>query len=131
MLRIGLARCPGLGAWFLSAILRPRGVTPPLLSCTLLAIQRLAEIQPHPTQTSQVLRMLQPLARIPQPSIFFPQIGHVQQSPISPEASESKEADNTVHLDSVLRKRRLKMKKHKLRKRRKRQRSLKIRLGKI
>lgn len=41
------------------------------------------------------------------------------------------EDDNTVYMDSVLRKRRLKMKKHKLRKRRKRQRSLKIRLGKI
>lgn len=39
--------------------------------------------------------------------------------------------DRAMFLDSVLRKRRLKMKKHKLRKRRKRQRALKIRLGKI
>lgn len=39
--------------------------------------------------------------------------------------------DNTMHMDSVLRKRRLKMKKHKLRKRRRDQRSLKKRLGKI
>ncbi|KAK6201321.1 uncharacterized protein RJT21DRAFT_1266 [Scheffersomyces amazonensis] len=39
--------------------------------------------------------------------------------------------DNTMHMDSVLRKRRLKMKKHKLRKRRREQRSLKRRLGKI
>lgn len=38
---------------------------------------------------------------------------------------------NTMLLDSVLRKRRLKMKKHKLRKRRKEQRALKKRLGKI
>ncbi|GEQ72183.1 hypothetical protein JCM33374_g5869 [Metschnikowia sp. JCM 33374] len=41
------------------------------------------------------------------------------------------EADNTLYMDSVLRKRRLKMKKHKLRKRRRLQRSLKKRLGKI
>lgn len=39
--------------------------------------------------------------------------------------------DNTMYMDSVMRKRRLKMKKHKLRKRRKEQRSLKKRLGKI
>lgn len=41
------------------------------------------------------------------------------------------ETDNTMYADSVLRKRRLKMKKHKLRKRRKEQRSLMKRLGKI
>ena len=41
------------------------------------------------------------------------------------------DVDNTLHMDSVLRKRRLKMKKHKLRKRRRLQRSLKRRLGKI
>lgn len=39
--------------------------------------------------------------------------------------------DNTMYMDSVLRKRRLKMKKHKLRKRRRAQRSLKKRLGKL
>lgn len=39
--------------------------------------------------------------------------------------------DNTLYMDSVLRKRRLKMKKHKLRKRRRAQRSLKKRLGKL
>lgn len=39
--------------------------------------------------------------------------------------------DNTMYMDSVMRKRRLKMKKHKLRKRRREQRSLKKRLGKI
>ncbi len=43
----------------------------------------------------------------------------------------SDEADSTIYMDSVLRKRRLKMKKHKLRKRRKAQRSLMQRLGKI
>ncbi|ODV68758.1 hypothetical protein HYPBUDRAFT_152088 [Hyphopichia burtonii NRRL Y-1933] len=43
----------------------------------------------------------------------------------------SLENDNTMYMDSVLRKRRLKMKKHKLRKRRRAQRSLKKRLGKI
>lgn len=45
--------------------------------------------------------------------------------------NEVDEAHATLHLDSVLRKRRLKMKKHKLRKRRKAQRALKKRLGKI
>lgn len=44
---------------------------------------------------------------------------------------EYPESDNTMQMDSVLRKRRLKMKKHKLRKRRKAQRALKKRLGKI
>lgn len=39
--------------------------------------------------------------------------------------------DNTMYMDSVLRKRRLKMKKHKLKKRRKNQRALRKRLGKI
>lgn len=39
--------------------------------------------------------------------------------------------DNTMYMDSVLRKRRLKMKKHKLKKRRKSQRALKKRLGKL
>ncbi|KAK6465568.1 hypothetical protein DFJ63DRAFT_332990 [Scheffersomyces coipomensis] len=39
--------------------------------------------------------------------------------------------DKTMYMDSVLRKRRLKMKKHKLRKRRREQRSLKKRLGKL
>lgn len=39
--------------------------------------------------------------------------------------------DRTLYADSVLRKRRLKMKKHKLRKRRRAQRSLKKRLGKL
>lgn len=46
---------------------------------------------------------------------------------IEPDLAE----DNTMYMDSVMRKRRLKMKKHKLRKRRKEQRSLKKRLGKI
>lgn len=41
------------------------------------------------------------------------------------------DVDKTVYLDSVLRKRRLKMKKHKLRKRRRDQRALKKRLGKL
>lgn len=39
--------------------------------------------------------------------------------------------DSTMYMDSVLRKRRLKMKKHKLKKRRKNQRALRKRLGKI
>lgn len=46
-------------------------------------------------------------------------------------AFEDAEIDNTLYMDSVLRKRRLKMKKHKLRKRRREQRSLKKRLGKL
>ena len=48
-----------------------------------------------------------------------------------PENMFAEEADPTMYMDSVLRKRRLKMKKHKLRKRRREQRSLKKRLGKI
>ena len=52
-----------------------------------------------------------------------------EKEPAFPIAEE--EVDNTMHMDSVLRKRRLKMKKHKLRKRRRLQRSLKKRLGKI
>lgn len=43
----------------------------------------------------------------------------------------TEEVDRTMYLDSVLRKRRLKMKKHKLRKRRREQRALKKRLGKL
>lgn len=50
----------------------------------------------------------------------------VQEAVIEPVDEE----DNTLHMDSVLRKRRLKMKKHKLRKRRREQRALKKRLGK-
>lgn len=50
---------------------------------------------------------------------------------LSNEINDEELADNTMYMDSVLRKRRLKMKKHKLRKRRKEQRSLKKRLGKI
>lgn len=78
------------------------------------SLGRFNGIQPSPLQLS-----------------FFPR---AQPEPVAPvvEAETVDEAnDKTVHLDSVLRKRRLKMKKHKLRKRRKRQRSLKIRLGKI
>lgn len=51
------------------------------------------------------------------------------QEPVCDSIEENE--DNTMYLDSVLRKRRLKMKKHKLRKRRRAQRSLKKRLGKI
>ncbi|KAK6457055.1 uncharacterized protein RJT20DRAFT_127187 [Scheffersomyces xylosifermentans] len=50
---------------------------------------------------------------------------------IEPENALDTDQDNTIYMDSVLRKRRLKMKKHKLRKRRREQRSLKKRLGKL
>lgn len=50
--------------------------------------------------------------------------------PLAP-LEEIETDDKTLHMDSVLRKRRLKMKKHKLRKRRRSQRSLKKRLGKL
>ncbi|KAG2734351.1 hypothetical protein G9P44_002357 [Scheffersomyces stipitis] len=61
----------------------------------------------------------------------FPSISpfKAQMEIVEPSAAESE--DNTVYMDSVLRKRRLKMKKHKLRKRRREQRSLKKRLGKL
>ncbi|CUM49925.1 uncharacterized protein AC631_00845 [Debaryomyces fabryi] len=54
----------------------------------------------------------------------------IQNDPLAP-LSDIEVEDNTMHMDSVLRKRRLKMKKHKLRKRRRAQRSLKKRLGKL
>lgn len=44
---------------------------------------------------------------------------------------ENPVSDNTVYMDSVKRKRRLKMKKHKLRKRRRLGRALLKRLGKV
>ncbi|CCE78299.1 Piso0_000919 [Millerozyma farinosa CBS 7064] len=70
--------------------------------------------------TSSILNIIQK----PQGSIMeYPQTLNFEE--------EVDEADATIHLDSVLRKRRLKMKKHKLRKRRREQRALKKRLGKI
>ncbi|CAH2351624.1 hypothetical protein CLIB1423_04S02256 [[Candida] railenensis] len=61
------------------------------------------------------------------PSVFIS-----TKLPLSNDVMEvDEEADNTLYTDSVLRKRRLKMKKHKLRKRRKAQKSLMQRLGKI
>lgn len=50
---------------------------------------------------------------------------------VSNGAEDAPVTDNTMYADSVLRKRRKKMKKHKLRKRRRAERSLKKRLGKI
>lgn len=61
-------------------------------------------------------------------TIQFPQLW--KPTPVEMEVSGEAEEDNTVYMDSVLRKRRLKMKKHKLRKRRRNQRALKKRLGK-
>lgn len=54
----------------------------------------------------------------------------ISNDPLAP-LGDMEVEDYTIHMDSVLRKRRLKMKKHKLRKRRRAQRSLKKRLGKL
>lgn len=56
-----------------------------------------------------------------------PSRGFIIEEDVHHTTDDSKE----MYLDSVLRKRRLKMKKHKLKKRRKAQRALKKRLGKI
>lgn len=56
---------------------------------------------------------------------------HIQPEFPLLEAEEAGEESNVIQMDSVLRKRRLKMKKHKLRKRRRNQRALKKRLGKL
>ncbi|ODV78617.1 uncharacterized protein CANTADRAFT_6971 [Suhomyces tanzawaensis NRRL Y-17324] len=100
------------------------------------------------------LRMLSSVARVPRftaaplaarlfPSSVTVTTPHTMVSHIQPELSildklpmnafeePVVEEDKTMYMDSVLRKRRLKMKKHKLRKRRREQRSLMKRLGKI
>ncbi|CAK7895081.1 hypothetical protein CAAN1_10S02564 [[Candida] anglica] len=51
-------------------------------------------------------------------------------APVEQDLQMEEKEDNTIYTDSVLRKRRLKMKKHKLRKRRRAQRALMTRLGK-
>lgn len=100
------------------------------LLCRLggLASRRFASIAAQPLRAAPVPVLSQPrpalLAKLPcQPSVL-------EQIPLGVFEAEA-EADNTIYMDSVLRKRRLKMKKHKLRKRRRLQRSLKKRLGKI
>lgn len=114
MMKIGFLRQVGtFGSRALSTGLR----TPQTL---------LASVQPA------LLRITQTLTKIQ--SLQFPQLQVWDRSPVSPiisEVLEKETGDNTLYMDSVLRKRRLKMKKHKLRKRRRTQRALKIRLGKI
>lgn len=107
----------------------------PLLSKSIpLVTQTLPKkiYSPQPQIALESLLMHQTIKPLLLLLIVFPR---PPQNPVLGEFSvqldPKDEQDNTVHLDSVLRKRRLKMKKHKLRKRRKRQRSLKIRLGKI
>ena len=67
-----------------------------------------------------------------QPQSQTPSLFISTKLPLSNDVVEvDEEVDSTLYTDSVLRKRRLKMKKHKLRKRRKAQKSLMQRLGKI
>lgn len=144
MFRNGLCRSAGFGR-FLSAVPRPSAATTPLrlasLSQPLRSQIASSMVKPQLSQYLQNKPLLQ--AQIDQSyllklqtldAFFSPSFPTAQRKPIEPivEVESTTEGeDKTVHLDSVLRKRRLKMKKHKLRKRRKRQRSLKIRLGKI
>lgn len=75
-----------------------------------------------------------PAPRITSAHISTPILNQVLEMPSINELTEenvNQDNDNTMYLDSVLRKRRLKMKKHKLRKRRRNQRALKKRLGKL
>lgn len=73
-----------------------------------------------------------PITRLSGPQLITKPTSIVNEIPTGMFESEiADEVDNTLYMDSVLRKRRLKMKKHKLRKRRREQRSLKKRLGKI
>lgn len=139
MFRNGLCRSVGFGR-FLSAVPRPSATSPFRLASLSQPIRSQFgsnAMKPQLVQIFQSQLLLQ--AQIEQSHILklqtldalFPK---AQRAPIEPvvEVESTTEAeDKTVYLDSVLRKRRLKMKKHKLRKRRKRQRSLKIRLGKI
>lgn len=117
MFRIGLFHRFTVVAARLFATI-PRNVTPLTsqlrvgnsISTTLTRLNALQE----PFKRVQWTPMIDPVHKI---------------EPIDSLAEE--DVDNTLHMDSVLRKRRLKMKKHKLRKRRRLQRSLKRRLGKI
>lgn len=88
---------------------------PPLKAITsaISRVQPIQFLQPQPVQ-------LQPVSSV---------LGALPTWPAFP-AQEAEAEDNTIYMDSVLRKRRLKMKKHKLRKRRRNQRALKKRLGK-
>lgn len=75
-----------------------------------------------------------PLVQSPSAQISTPVMNQILEMPSISELTEentTQDNDNTMYLDSVLRKRRLKMKKHKLRKRRRNQRALKKRLGKL
>lgn len=99
-------------------------------------------------RTPGIFRFARTMAVIPKPAKIItpfkfpnlgfpsitPQIHNTLKCPIPlaiPDVWEDIEVDNTLYADSVLRKRRLKMKKHKLRKRRRAQRALMKRLGKI
>lgn len=70
-----------------------------------------------------------PIFAFPKMAVAWPR--HIQPELPLLEADEAAEESNVIQMDSVLRKRRLKMKKHKLRKRRRNQRALKKRLGKL
>lgn len=97
------------------------------LSTSLVAPSALLRSFSHsPLPISQTMARMQTL-QFPLSQTFHREV----QVPLVTNVAEDVSEDNTIYMDSVLRKRRLKMKKHKLRKRRRNQRALKKRLGKL
>ncbi|OVF11086.1 putative mitochondrial mRNA-processing protein [Clavispora lusitaniae] len=97
------------------------------LSTSLVAPSALLRSVSHsPLPISQTMARMQTL-QFPLSQTFHREV----QVPLVTNVAEDVSEDNTIYMDSVLRKRRLKMKKHKLRKRRRNQRALKKRLGKL
>lgn len=102
-------------------------VISPIRQLSLHPLSSLPSVQPS------LLSKIGPLKTSASPRSIIQKeciIPSVQNDPLA-SLNDIEIEDNTMHMDSVLRKRRLKMKKHKLRKRRRAQRSLKKRLGKL
>lgn len=102
-------------------------VISPIRQLSLHSLSSLPSAQPSLLSKIGSLRAPVGLSSIIQKEYMIPTI---QNDPLA-SLNDVEVEDNTMHMDSVLRKRRLKMKKHKLRKRRRAQRSLKKRLGKL
>lgn len=116
MLRVGFAR--GLGVCGRTLATATRTLPLATLQRPLLMSTLRAPLQFPKWNLVQPVNVLQPVN--PQP------VSQPVEEPLGEDVD-----DKTVHMDSVLRKRRLKMKKHKLRKRRRTQRALMKRLGKL
>lgn len=102
-------------------------VISPIRQLSLHPLSSLPSVQPSLLNKIGSLRAYVGSSSIIQKEYIIPT---VQNDPLA-SLNDVEVEDNTMHMDSVLRKRRLKMKKHKLRKRRRAQRSLKKRLGKL